>query len=158
EDTDVHGDSHWNRYLLPDGSSGTLTRQQIDGTVPYPDGAQVYQLMGLYPAGSFATGIYTFGLRGTSYDPPKGRPWKSPITGLTRLAMADRIEPYVDGQTLRYRLLLRDYAVSPLHNIWANTAPPAEKIYVVETARRVVERCMLMASDPGDLVLDPTCG
>lgn len=158
DDTDVHGDSHWNRFLLPDGVSGTLSRQQIDGAAPYPDQARIYQLMGLYPAGSFATGIYTFQFRGVRYDPPRGRSWKSPSTGLARLAMADRVEPYADGQTLRYRLLLNDYAVSPLHNIWANTAPPAEKTYVVETARKVVERCVLMATDPGDLVLDPTCG
>ena len=62
------------------------------------------------------------------------------------------------GGTIRYRLLFNDYPISPLHNIWADTAPPSEKNYVVQTADKVVQRCILMATDPGDLVLDPTCG
>lgn len=156
--TDVVGDSHWNRALLPTGEAITLSRQQIDGDDAPPNDSKIYQLSALYPAGIFATGLYQFTYNGNCYDPPKGRSWKSPVTGMRRLAQADRIEPYADGKTIRYRLFLDDYPISPLHNIWADTAPPSEKIYVVETARKVVERCILMATDPGDLVLDPTCG
>ncbi|GAA4490737.1 site-specific DNA-methyltransferase [Gluconacetobacter tumulicola] len=156
--TDIKGDSHWNRYSLPSGESFSLKREEIDGTKNLPPNAKVYQLSAMYPAGMFATGLYDFKFKGNIYTPPKGRSWKTPITGMNRLEMADRLEPYSDGRTIRYRLYFDDYPVSPLHNIWANTAPSADKIYVVETSRKVVERCLLMATDPGDLVLDPTCG
>ena len=59
---------------------------------------------------------------------------------------------------MRYRLFLEDYPVSPHHNIWTDTAPPTNKVFVVQTSARIIERCILMATDPGDLVLDPTCG
>ena len=77
---------------------------------------------------------------------------------MTRLARASRIEQYASGSTLRYRLFLEDYPVSPHHNIWTDTAPPTNKVFVVQTSQRIIERCILMTTDPGDLVLDPTCG
>ena len=156
--TDITGDSHWNRYALLGGTTGTLSKGQIDGIERHPEGSRPYQLSAMYPAGMFATGLYNFNFQGKEYTPPPGRSWKSPRSGLDRLAKADRLEPYSDRRTIRYKLFFDDYPVSPLHNIWTNTAPPADKTYVVETSRRVVERCILMASDPGDLVLDPTCG
>lgn len=158
EITDIKGDSHWNRYERADGSKGTLTRAQVDGQQPIPVGAKLYQLSAMYPAGIFATGFYTFPFEGKDYIPPAGRSWKSPRSGLDRLAKANRLEAYSDKRTIRYKLYFDDYPVSPLHNVWATTAPAADKQYVVETSRKVVERCILMATDPGDLVLDPTCG
>ena len=77
---------------------------------------------------------------------------------MRRLDYADRIEPYQSGATIRYRLFLDDYPVSPIHNIWLDTAPAADKKYVVQTGPKPIERCVLMTTDPGDLVLDPTCG
>ena len=158
QSTEIRGDSHWNRYLMPDGSVGTLSRKQIDGVHAAPENAKIYQLSAMYPAGVFETGLYRFDFEGRSYNPPPGRSWKSPRVGLDRLAKATRLEPYPDQKTIRYRLLFDDYPISPLHNIWSDTAPPAEKYYVVQTADKVVQRCILMATDPGDLVLDPTCG
>ena len=77
---------------------------------------------------------------------------------MRQLAWADRIEPYAGGNTIRYVLKLKDYPVSPIHNVWLETPPPSDKNYVVQTSNRVIERCILMTTDPGDLVLDPTCG
>lgn len=62
------------------------------------------------------------------------------------------------GETLQYVLYLDDYPVAELTHIWTDTQGASDKSYVVQTATRIVERCMLMSSDPGDLVLDPTCG
>ena len=90
--------------------------------------------------------------------PPPGRSWKSPIDGMNKLALANRLYPYKGGNTLRYILKMSDYSVSPLHNIWADTAPPGDKVYAVQTGDRPIQRCMLMTTDPGDLVFDPTCG
>ena len=158
KDAQVEGDSHWNQILEQDGNSRKLSSTEIDNHSHIPRGARVYQLYPLYPAGSFATGVYTFKFRSREFDPPPGRSWKSPIQGMRRLDYADRIESYQSGGTLRYRLFLDDYPVSPLHNVWLDTAPAADKVYVVQTGVRAIERCILMTTDPGDLVLDPTCG
>ena len=158
KDAQTEGDSHWNQVIDDDGCHRKLTAKEIDDHSQIPDGARIYQLYPLYPTGSFATGVYTFNFRGRNFDPPAGRSWKSPIQGMRRLDYADRIEPYQSGGTIRYRLFLDDYRVSPLHNVWLDTAPAADKTYVVQTGVRAIERCILMASDPGDLVLDPTCG
>jgi adenine-specific DNA-methyltransferase len=155
---ETEGDSHWNQIIDVDGESRKLTSQEVNDHSKIARDARIYQLYPLYPAGSFATGVYTFEFRGREFDPPPGRSWKSPIHGMRRLAYADRIEQYASGGTLRYRLFLDDYAVSPLHNVWLDTAPASDKTYVVQTGTRAVERCVLMATDPGDLVLDPTCG
>ena len=55
-------------------------------------------------------------------------------------------------------LKLEDYPVSPLHNMWTDTSPATDKSYVVQTSAKTIQRCLLMTTDPGDLVIDPTCG
>jgi adenine-specific DNA-methyltransferase len=75
---------------------------------------------------------------------------------MARLGLTNRI--FVAGNTPRYVLYADDYPVSELTNIWTDTAGATDKIYVVQTMTKVVQRCILMATDPGDLVLDPTCG
>jgi adenine-specific DNA-methyltransferase len=156
--TEVQGDSHWNQCINREGTPNKLSSEQIANHSLIPAGSRIYQLAALYPTGPFSTGVYQFPFRGKGYDPPPGRSWKSPVVGMRRLDYSDRIEPYSGGETVRYRLYLDDYPVSPLHNVWLDTAPAADKTYVVQTGPKVVQRCLLMATDPGDLVLDPTCG
>ena len=85
--------------------------------------------------------------------------WKTNTSGMRRLECADRL--HIRSTSMNYVRYLRDYAVMPLTNVWDDTAIAGwgeGKVYVVQTARRVIERCILMTTDPGDLVLDPTCG
>jgi adenine-specific DNA-methyltransferase len=154
----VEGDSHWNYVELKDGTRRQLTREEINNHSLLPPGSDVYQLIGLYPTGSFETGIYDFQLDGVTYELPPGKCWKSPIEGMRRLAAARRLQPYDAGKTLRYVLKHSDYPVSPLGNVWQDTSAPPDKRYVVQTSNVVVQRCLLMTTDPGDLVVDPTCG
>ena len=156
--TQAEGDSHWNMYEAPDGTSHKMTAEQIENHSFLPSGAEVFQLASLYPAGSFDTGIFPFEYNGKIYNPPAGRSWKTHFDGMCRLAASNRLFPYETGDTLRYKMKLSDYPVSPLHNVWSDTAPAANKIYVVQTGEKVIQRCMLMTTDPGDLVLDITCG
>lgn len=156
--TQAEGDSHWNMYEAPDGTSHKMTAEQIENHSFLPSGAGVFQLASLYPAGSFDTGIFPFEYNGKIYNPPAGRSWKTHFDGMCRLAASNRLFPYETGDTLRYKMKLSDYPVSPLHNVWSDTAPAANKIYVVQTGEKVIQRCMLMTTDPGDLVLDITCG
>ena len=87
------------------------------------------------------------------------RGWSTNIVGMERLNKAHRM--HVRTTSLNYVRFLNDYPVLPLNNRWDDTAIAGwseDKRYVVQTARRVIERCLLLATDPGDLVLDPTCG
>jgi adenine-specific DNA-methyltransferase len=152
------GDGHWAHFVSPGGRIEKMSSEQVNDYAKLPAGADPVQPMFLCPAGSFDTGLYTFDHQGITYTPPKGRSWKTPISGMRRLMQAYRLVPYANGETVRYALRFSDYPVSPLHNIWADTAPPADKAYVVQTGEKVVERCLLMTTDPGDLVFDPTCG
>lgn len=98
-------------------------------------------------------------VKGSEFLPSiKGR-WKTNEDGMQRLFQANRLEPA--GNTLRYVRFFDDFPVFPLTNIWTDTGVAgfaADKRYVVETSTKVIERCLLMTTDPGDLVLDPTCG
>ncbi|GAB4212351.1 MAG: hypothetical protein Fur007_04510 [Rhodoferax sp.] len=97
-------------------------------------------------------------LRGKLYKPAKGG-WKTNATGLTRLAKASRTTE--GGSALRYVRRLLDFPVSPINNDWGDTSTGSfteDKVYVVQSGIKAVQRCILMATDPGDLVLDPTCG
>ena len=156
--SEVEGDNHWNRYLDQSLTPHVMSHEHVKSHDLLPPDARIYQLYALYPVGPFATGIYGFEFGGRTFNPPPGRSWKSPLEGMTRLGRAARIEQYAKGSTLRYRLFLDDYPVSPHHNIWTDTAPSTNKVFVVQTSPRILERCLLMTTDPGDLVLDPTCG
>lgn len=95
---------------------------------------------------------------GREYKPGKGY-WKTHLEGILRLGKASRLHPI--GNTLMYRRYLDDFLVYPISNIWRDvlmTGFSEEKTYVVQSSSKIVERCLLMATDPGDLVLDPTCG
>ena len=81
----VEGDSHWNYVELKDGVRRQLTREEINNHSLLPPGSDVYQLIGLYPTGTFDTGIYDFKLDGVTYKLPPGKCWKTPIESMRRL-------------------------------------------------------------------------
>jgi adenine-specific DNA-methyltransferase len=95
---------------------------------------------------------------GNKFTPGKGH-WKTSTEGLQKLSMANRLEDY--GTTLSFRRYTSDYPYFPISDTWVDTASGGygtKKTYVVQTNEKVIQRCLLMTTDPGDLVLDPTCG
>ncbi len=97
--------------------------------------------------------------RARAFKPPAGLHWKTTVDGMERLDRSGRI--FLVGNTLRYLRFLEDFPVVPFTNNWTDTGIAgfaADKVFVVQTLPKVVERCILMTTDPGDLVLDPTCG
>lgn len=105
-----------------------------------------------------STTIFPVELDGQTFRPTKGG-WKTNEAGMSKLIAARRL--HVVGRTLGYVRYLDDFPVSPRSNLWDDTVTSGfgvPKIYVVQTNTKVVERCLLMTTDPGDLVLDPTCG
>ncbi|HMP05309.1 MAG TPA: site-specific DNA-methyltransferase [Lacipirellulaceae bacterium] len=105
--------------------------------------------------------LFDFRFNGKSYRYPKGRQWKSTRHGLTRLYQADRIR--ASTASLNYLRRLDDFHVRMVDDTWYEISGSIQsrldpKIYVVQTSTEAVARCLLMTTDPGDLVLDPTCG
>lgn len=101
----------------------------------------------------------SFNSHNRKWFPPKGLHWKTTVNSLYRLDKASRII-YNDG-FIRYLRFFDDFPVIPISNLWPDTGTGSftdSKLYVVQTNVKVIERCILMATDPGDLVLDPTCG
>ena len=103
--------------------------------------------------------VTEFRFRGRTYRPGRGT-FKTNETGLGRLARADRLWPTI-ANTVQYVRFFDDFAAIPIANSWTDTGTGSfteDKVYVVQTNAKVAERCVLMTTDPGDLILDPTCG
>ena len=136
-----------------------LTAEEISNApTSLPEG-RLFRISDLCGQGS-APEPTPFDWKGVAYNPTKNSHWKPNYpNGIRRLSNADRV--YGTGRTLNYIRFFDDYPVSPLNDVWQDTGHSGfayEKLFVVQTATSVVERCVLMTSDPGDLVLDPTCG
>lgn len=101
-----------------------------------------------------------FEYEGQKYYPPKGMHWKTTVEGLGNLVRAKRV--VIEGNSPRFLRFLDDFPVYPINNLWTDIGGVQNrtegKIYVVQTATKAIERCLLMSTDPGDLVLDITCG
>ena len=111
--------------------------------------------MSLEPSGLMESGLFSPSFRGKTYAHPKNGYGTTP-EGLLRLEHAGRLIPA--GNLLRTALMAADKSVGDLTVPWFDTVGADDKNYVVQTNTEVVKRCMLMTTDPGDLVLDPTCG
>ncbi|MDX0072492.1 site-specific DNA-methyltransferase [Sinorhizobium meliloti] len=121
-------------------------------------GALVFRLSDLRSQSGSSTTAFTFRFEGAQFSPGKGF-WKSSERGFERLAKADRLQK--SGTSITYRRYVSDYPAMAISNLWSDTGTGSftdEKIYVVQTAAKAVQRCILMTTDPGDLVIDPTCG
>jgi adenine-specific DNA-methyltransferase len=96
--------------------------------------------------------------QGRTFHPGADHNWKTTVAGLDKLALAGRIA--IRGNTLQYKRYLEDFPVVPITCDWDDTAEGfmSDKTYVVQTGEKPIMRCILMTTDPGDLVLDPTCG
>ena len=110
---------------------------------------------------SAGAGASTFGynFQGEIIHPSANRHWKTQKEGLDRAALANRL--FKSTNSLRYKRYDKDFSVSEIHNVWTDTISGSfhePRQYVVETSPKIVQRCVLMTTDPGDLVLDPTCG
>jgi adenine-specific DNA-methyltransferase len=152
------GSGEYSWVELPDGTRRRLTKEESDNTSLLPNGARFFIPDNLTSADVSSTGTFTYRFDGKDFF-PKGGHWKTTKEGLDRLKEQGRL--IIQGVTLRYVRYFDDFPVSPISNVWTDTAARGwfeQKLYVVQTVQKVVQRCLLMTTDPGDLVLDPTCG
>lgn len=110
------------------------------------------------PSGEGSAMHFPVVCQGQKFVPRGGRGWSTTEAGMARLKKADRLMP--NGINMAYKRFLEDSPVIPIVASWRDTGSGfmSDKVYVVQTNTKVIERCLLMATDPGDLVLDPTCG
>ncbi len=121
-----------------------------------PEGLDVVQSSDFVSSGLTPSCVYDIDFEGRVFEPGRNCSWKTNPEGANRLAKSNRL--HAPGKTLRYVAHHNDFPVQELTNMWTDTVGELQKKYVVQTSTRVIERCMMMTTDPGDLVLDPTCG
>ncbi|MBI4745222.1 MAG: site-specific DNA-methyltransferase, partial [Deltaproteobacteria bacterium] len=142
---------------LEDGSSRKLSLAEMRGEIPLPKGKR-FRASDISGQGETANGSFPFEFEGTIYYPSKGRHWSTSKEGMEAVRNKNRI--ISQGNTLAYKRYEDDFPVMPLVNVWDDTiiGTFTLKTYVVQTGELSVQRCLLMTTDPGDLVLDITCG
>ena len=136
----------------PDGS-----RNRLPPRAEIPRDGKVFTHRSLESATGGTSSRYPIEHEGKTFNPKRG--WSTTPDGIERLRKEKRL--LAIGDTLRFVVYLTDYPFSTLTNNWTDTIESgfaSDKIYVVQTAQRVIQRCMLMTTDPSDLVFDPTCG
>jgi adenine-specific DNA-methyltransferase len=124
-----------------------------DVAVAYPN---LFKRSDLASSGYTPSCTFPLHFMGRTWETSSGKSWRTTKSGLEILKKCDRL--FTLGSKPYYKLYLSDYPCASLENTWADTIEFETKSYVVQTTRTVVQRCLLMTTDPGDLVLDPTCG
>lgn len=140
------------------GERRTMTKPEVLDGRPKTDGKVFFPHPMTSARSGGASDVAKFEYRGIEYS-PGGRTFSTDLTGLRRLSRGNRI--HVIGSTMRFVRYFDDFPYMPVNNVWDDTRQSGfadPKVYVVQTSSKAVERCILMTTDPGDLVLDPTCG
>lgn len=143
---------------LQDGSRRKLTKEEREDQSQIPQNARLFRLSDICSQGETSS-VQEFTFEGKTYLPRRGTHWTTSVEGLNRLANENRI--MLSAGYPNYVRYLEDYPVTPVSNLWDDTATGSftdPKIYVVQTGSKTIQRCLLMSTDPEDLVLDPTCG
>jgi len=148
--------SRWTNVELSNSVRRKLTKQEADNLNNLPQGSRVYRLVSQRAPSFSAASVYDFEFQGKTFTPPAGGCWVSSKDKMLRFANTDRLEG--EGDNLSYVYFHEDFPLAKINNLWDDTSPVQDKEYVVQTSIGVIERCLLMTTDPGDLVLDPTCG
>ncbi|MGE4530064.1 MAG: site-specific DNA-methyltransferase [Acidithiobacillus sp.] len=140
-----------------DGGIRPLKAAEASGDLPLPPGDRVFLAGPLTSETASDSTLFEFTLDGHRLRPRKGG-WKTSAMGMGRLIKANRL--LKTKEFANYKIFFNDFAAVAIPNLWEDTMGTAEqnKVYVVQTTSKVVQRCLLMTTDPGDLVLDPTCG
>jgi adenine-specific DNA-methyltransferase len=149
------------RYICVETSDGRiidLSVAQKTGKAPIPEG-RLLRLQQVSSQGETESSQTAVSFEGRNYLPPKGRHWSVPPDKLQNVIRKGRV--FAVGNTLTWKQYRDEFPYRPITNLWSDiraTGFGATKLYAVQTLPEVLERCLLMTTDPGDLVFDPTCG
>jgi adenine-specific DNA-methyltransferase len=150
------GAAEYNRVEEASGRQRRITEEETSGVSALPVGARIFNTDTAVSEGFRENTTGKFEWNSVEYDSTPTRNWKATFPGMLRLAKANRLirKP---GRRI-YKRYFDDFQVTHLNNVWFDVRGALDRVYVVQTSDRVIERCILMTSDPGDLILDPTCG
>jgi adenine-specific DNA-methyltransferase len=155
----AEGSTQYNLVEPPDGGFvRSMSDDEKNEPSAIPDGWRIIAHDNLTSQTGAETTQQPIEWQGREYRPNKGG-WKTNVQGASRLVKSTRV--LAIGNTLRYRRRFSDFGNIPIHNFWMKFRTSGfsdQKVYVVQTNPGIIERCLLMTTDPGDLVLDPTCG
>ena len=146
------------KLQFDDHTRRSMNKREREGKDEIPISAKIYRQDTITSQSGGDKTSFTVKDKGRQFKPGNGF-WKTNRVGMERLAKADRLAHATNS--LRYIRFIDDFRVLPISNLWTDTLTGSfteSKIYVVQTAQKVVQRCILMTTDPGDLILDPTCG
>ena len=153
---DPRQETRYSFVQLETGTYRRITTSERSHTASLDKKFRLFVAENLNSAGRTESCVFPFVYQGKVFEPTRGKSWKTNMQGMGRLALADRL--LNPAGNLNYKLFLDDYPVREFTDVWMDTQGAADKSYVVQTATKVIERCLLMTTDPGDLVFDPTCG
>lgn len=151
----VGKDTGYQHVILPDGKKRSLTKEEKEDLNLLPQGSELFNTGNLMSSGATPTCIFDFEYEGKIIKAKKNS-WKTNKKGIKRLIEKDRL--YLAGNTIYYVQKFSDFPVKTVSNIWDGMRGDMDMRYVVQTSSKAIQRCILMTTDPGDLVLDPTCG
>ncbi len=154
-DSDV-GAARYDQVILGEGRRA-LTAEEKNGLRCLPPDARRYQLASLTSDEYRPDTTVALAFQGRSYHPGANAHWKTSVEGIRKLGLADRVEA-TSGGTIRYRRMLDDFPATEVGNLWYDISGSVQsrsdpKVYVVQTSSALIQRCILMSTDPGDLVL-----
>ena len=149
------------RFVCVETSNGNLidlSYKQKTRELPLPEG-RIVRLWPTFSQSKSGTTDYVFEFQGNKYRPAGSYGWRSPPSGMRRVDRAGKL--FAIGKSIRIKNYFDEFPLKLVNNVWSDLRPGGfgvDRTYVVQTDSRVVQRCLLLATDPGDLVLDPTCG
>jgi adenine-specific DNA-methyltransferase len=144
---------------MKDGTCRRIKPEERDSGV-LPQGARILKPQGLYNDSGGESSRFEYEFEGKKFQPPPGYYWRTNRNGLDKLKESRRL--IAVGRTLSWKQYESDFELTPVKALWSDTMPSGfaseSSLYVVQTSTKVIERCILMTTDPGDLIFDPTCG
>ena len=146
-------DASFSKVELKDGTRRAITKEEKENPDLLPKGSRRYRLADLLKQGPGVQ--YEIEVQGKNYSSGK-KWWGTPKESMEKLVKVGRVTP--SGNFIYYVSYEDDFPVSRISNLWTDTTYLGERLYVVQSSVRMVEKCLLMSTDPGDLVLDITCG
>ncbi len=151
-------DSGFAYIELKDGTYRRLTPEELNGKMPFPEGRR-FQTSPVMSSGESKEGLIPLKFEGKTYYPAAGNHWKISVDELKEVGRKGRLLPL--GKTMTFKKYLDEAPFTALTNVWFDTMESTyavQRMYVVQTAEKVIQRCLLMTTDPGDLIFDLTCG
>ncbi|OFZ81282.1 MAG: DNA methylase [Bdellovibrionales bacterium RIFOXYD1_FULL_53_11] len=156
---DAGGEGRYSWVEIPDGSRRKMSAEERASTSTLPKGSRFFVADKATSAGLTSSCVFPIEFDGNTYHPHPNSSWSSNRHGMEKLKSIGRL--MAPAGNLSYVRYHDDFPVQAIYNLWDDTTTGGfndPKVYIVQTVNKVIERCLLMTTDPGDLVFDPTCG